>query len=116
MRTYLIIISLFIILCIQSNAQDYSVVFYSGRNNTQDIYMLKKGSLKPVNLTHNSAKDNCPAISPDGKQIVFLSDRNGNQEIYTMNIDGSDVKQLTNSAESKEHPSFSPDGKQIIFI
>ena len=51
-----------------------------------------------VQLTHNSADDDIPAWSPDGRRIAFHSDRDGDSEIYTMNSDGSGVMELTHSS------------------
>lgn len=100
----------------QPKKSNYSFLFYSGRTGNQDIFIKHPDQNEPINLTKHPAKDNCPAISPDGKIIVFVSDRTGQEELYTMNTDGAELKQLTSSPESKEHPQFSPDGRQIIFI
>ncbi len=94
----------------------YGLLFYSGRTGNQDIFLLPPGQREPVNLTRHPAKDNCPAISPDGKTIVFLSDRTGNTEIFSMNTAGGELKQLTQTPDQEEHPEFSPDGKQIIYV
>jgi Tol biopolymer transport system component/ankyrin repeat protein len=94
----------------------YSVIFYSGRNGNDDIYILHPGQKEPVNLTRHPAKDQCPAASPDGRKIVFLSDRSGNFDIFLMNRDGSGLTQFTATPENEEHPEFSPDGKKILFV
>lgn len=95
---------------------DYPVVFYSGRGDNKDIYILHPGEKEPRNLTNNPAQDLCPAPSPDGKTIAFLSDRSGAMDIFLMNTDGSAIKQITSSPEKKEHPEFSPDGQSIVFV
>lgn len=95
---------------------EYPVLFYSGRNDNKDVYILRPGEKEPQNLTNNPAQDLCPAASPDGKTVLFLSDRDGNSEIYVMGVDGSAVRRLTNSPEPEEHPEFTPDGKQVLFI
>ena len=92
------------------------VLFYSGRNDNKDVYILHPGEKEPRNLTNHPAQDLCPAASPDGKRILFLSDRGGNMDIYSMASDGSDVRRLTVSPETEEHPEFTPDGMRILFV
>ncbi len=92
------------------------VLFYSGRNDNQEIYILHPGNSEPLNLTRHPARDLCPAASPDGGKIAFLSDRGGNMDIYTMAMNGSNNRQLTSTPENEEHPEFGPDGKHIIFV
>lgn len=94
----------------------WPVIFYSGRGENKDVYILYPGEKEPRNLTNHPAQDLCPAASPDGGRIAFLSDRGGNMDIYSMAIDGSDVSRLTDSPETEEHPEFTPDGKRILFI
>ncbi len=60
---------------------NYAIVFYSGRGDNQDIFILHPGSTEPLNLTRHPARDLCPAAAPDGKRIAFLSDRSGNMDI-----------------------------------
>jgi Tol biopolymer transport system component len=70
------------------------VLFYSGRNDNKDVYILHPGEKEPRNLTDHPAQDLCPAASPDGKSVLFLSDRDGNMDIFSM----------------------APDGKRILFV
>jgi TolB protein len=92
------------------------ILFYSGRNNNKDVYILYPGEKEPRNLTNNPAQDLCPAASPDGNRILFLSDRGGATDIYSMAVDGSDVRRLTATPEIEEHPEYTPDGKRILFV
>ncbi len=94
----------------------YPVLFYSGRNDNKDVYILPPGEKEPRNLTGHPAQDLCPAASPDGKRVLFLSDRDGNMDIFSMAPDGSDVRNLTCSPDTEEHPEFTPDGKRILFV
>ena len=97
-------------------ADSCSVVFYSGRGDNKDIYILHPGEQEPRRLTDHPAQDLCPSAAPDGLRIAFLSDRGGNMDIYTMAVDGSEVRRLTNSPETEEHPEFTPDGRRILFV
>ncbi len=94
---------------------EYPILFYSGRNDNKDIYILPLGEKEPCNLTNHPAQDLCPAASPNGKTVLFLSDRGGNMDVYAMAIDGSDVRRLTATPEPEEHAEFTPDGKRILF-
>ena len=66
-------------------------------------------------LTNNSAMDDRPAWSPDGRRIAFSSNRDGKKEIYVMDVDGSNVKRITNNLADDVNPSWSPDGSRIVF-
>ncbi len=103
-------------LAVPDSGGDYPVVFYSGRGDNKDVYILHPGEKEPRNLTSHPAQDLCPAPSPDGKTIAFLSDRSGHMEVFLMDVDGGGIKQITSSPEEKHHPEFSPDGKAIVFI
>ena len=46
-------------------------------------------------LTMNTALDDSPAWSLDGRQIAFNSLRDGNVEVYVMNVSGGAQKNLT---------------------
>ena len=64
----------------------------------------------------NYGPGNCPAWSPDGKQIAFLLNQDavpGAQPgIYTMTADGKDRRRLAGFGM----PEWSPDGKSILAI
>ena len=66
-------------------------------------------------LIPNTAFEESPRWSPDGKRLAWVSTRHGNQEIYSARADGSDVKRLTNDAAMDNNPAWSPDGKKIAF-
>lgn len=92
------------------------IAFYSGRSGNRDIYRMNVDGSGLTQLTTNTAHDECPAVSPDGKKIAFLSYRDGNSEIYVMNADGSAQTRITGNSITEEHPSWSPDGTKIFFI
>ena len=59
----------------------------------------------PVNLTQNTAIDEDPACSPDGRFIAFSSNRSLDYEIWRMRADGTDQVNLTLSSGSIDRQS-----------
>jgi Tol biopolymer transport system component/DNA-binding winged helix-turn-helix (wHTH) protein len=68
-----------------------------------------------VRLTNNSAWDERPVWSPDGRKIAFSSNRDGKKKIYVMDADGSNVQRITNNLAEDVNPCWSPDGSKILF-
>ncbi|MCI0494320.1 DUF5050 domain-containing protein [candidate division KSB1 bacterium] len=91
------------------------IAFYSGRYGNREICLINIDGTGFQRLTNNTAHDECPSFSPDGKKIAFVSNRDGNYEIYLMNPDGSDQQRLTHSSEDELHTDWSPDGMKIAF-
>ena len=91
------------------------IVFFSQRDNNQEIYAMNADGTHQMRLTDNPASDAEPSWSPDGQYIAFASDRDGNSEIYKMNTDGSDQIRLTDNPASENFPSWSADGTRIVF-
>lgn len=101
------------------------MVFRSGRTGFFDIFLQEGDSL--LNLTKDEARDNFPAISPDGNAIAFCSDREGTLieqrtktvDIYliTKNNDGSwsQPRRITSERGQEAHPHFSPDNEWLIY-
>jgi Tol biopolymer transport system component len=78
----------------------------------RDIFLLRVGGQRSINLTQDSAADeDHPAFSPDGKQIAFRSERSGGG-IFVMGATGESTRRLT---EFGDNPSWSPDGSEIVF-
>ncbi len=92
-------------LAVQSNRMD----------NNSEIYLISQEGELLKRLTHNTAADEYPSISPDGTRIVFASKVDGNQEIYLMDISGKNKVNLTRDPSSDFMPRWSPDGTSILF-
>jgi TolB protein len=91
------------------------IAFYSGRYGNREIFLVNADGTGFQRLTNNTAHDECPSFSSDGKKIAFVSNRDGNFEIYLMNPDGSDQQRLTYSPQDELHTDWSPDGTRIAF-
>ena len=92
------------------------IVFVSKRTGYWNIFSVNVDGSVLSNLTHDSANDQTPAVSPDHSRIAFGSDRDGNREIYVMNIDGSNPMRLTSDPADDVTPAWSPDGQKIAFV
>ena len=94
-------------------APDGDFVLYSAReNDIWNIYMMRVGGSRAINLTEEIAQD-CthPAYSPDGQFIAFRSSAQGGG-IFVMGSTGESKRRLVDFGHN---PSWSPDGKEIAF-
>jgi Tol biopolymer transport system component len=82
------------------------IAFVSFRDENFEIYIMNPNGSMQTRLTNNSAGDDEPAFSPNGKKIAF-SRGGGNSEIYKMNAaNGSMQTQLTNSPKVDSDPDW----------
>jgi Tol biopolymer transport system component len=73
------------------------IVFYGGRDDNRDIYVMNADGSNPTRLTNDPAQDRYPTWSPDGLRIAFTSNRDGDDEIYVMSADGTGLVRFTRS-------------------
>lgn len=87
------------------------IVYAAEVDGQFDIFILRVGGKKPINLTPNSpADDTQPSFSPKGDMIAFRSEREPDG-IYTIEPSGDNLKRI---ADFGYHPSWSPDGSEIV--
>ncbi len=88
------------------------VAFAAIDGGDRDLFLLRVGGQRPINLTEDSpADEDHPAFSPDGKLIAFRSERAGGG-LFVMGATGESVRRLTDVGDN---PSWSPDGREIVF-
>jgi serine/threonine protein kinase len=88
------------------------VTYASNAAGSWDIYLLRLGGDRAINLTQDSkADETSPSFSPDGTQIAFESTREG-AAIYVMGTPGDSVRKIADNAFM---PAWSPDAKEIVY-
>jgi PKD repeat protein len=96
------------------------IVYSDGKSKSyedenSEIYTIKADGTGKTQLTSDSANDNYPMFSPDGKKIIYVSNRAGSEDIWIMDADGKNKVQLTSGLSTDSFPVWSPDGKKIAF-
>jgi TolB protein len=117
MFIFALTVTLTFVNIVHSQKGEEKIVYTSYQDGNAEIYLLEGSSQKPIRLTNNSAADESPSLSPDGKKVAFVSWRQGGSAIYVLSLETMKLNQLT-PADNRVlygHPDWSPDGKQIVY-
>ena len=88
------------------------VLYSAGDMGGRDLYLLRVGGGRAINLTASSpADDTQGAFSPDGERIAFRSERDGGG-LFVMGATGESVKRVTPAGFD---PRWSPDGRRLAY-
>jgi TolB protein len=102
------------------------IVFSSSRDGDFELYVVQPDGSGLRQLTHNEesrttqARDEQPALSPDGRTVAFVSTRDhpGNPlssyELYVIGLDGRGERRLTRTARGEGLPQWTPDGRIVV--
>jgi Tol biopolymer transport system component len=88
------------------------VLYTAGAAGHRDLYLLRVGGGRAINLTASSpADDTQGAFSPDGERIAFRSERDSGG-LFVMGATGESVKRVTSAGFD---PRWSPDGTHLAY-
>jgi Tol biopolymer transport system component len=88
------------------------LLYTSAASGNLDVYLLRVGGDRAINLTANSPLDDLQAaFSPDGERIAFRSERDDGG-LFVMGATGESVRRVTDFGFDA---AWSPDGKHLVF-
>jgi Tol biopolymer transport system component len=87
------------------------LVYASAAAGNLDLYLLRVGGDRAIQLTSDLADDSRAAFSPDGERIAFRSERDGGG-LFVMGATGESVRRVTDDGFD---PAWSPDGKKLVY-
>jgi Tol biopolymer transport system component/DNA-binding winged helix-turn-helix (wHTH) protein len=98
-----------------SFTSDGNIVFVSGSDSNQHIWIMTGDGSNQRQLTSGEGTNWQPRISPDQKYVFFASNRTGSAQIWRMKIDGSNQTQISEGKEGNRPIFVAGDGKTIYF-
>jgi eukaryotic-like serine/threonine-protein kinase len=104
-------------------AKDGSLVYVSDRNGTNDIWLRKNGSERPLVTVRDFPPDStqwfmAPQLSPDGDRVIYTRiEVGGLARLWISSAGGGAPLELTDGSIKSEFPgSWSPDGAWYAFL
>jgi Tol biopolymer transport system component len=93
------------------------IAFVSDRGGQTDIWTMLTDGSDVRQVTNDSADDQIPAWSPDGKELVAISDRRDRvYQVFLSAWDGRYTHDLSSSQGTKDSPVWSKDNREVTFI
>ncbi len=98
------------------------VAFYSGRDSSQDIWIVPTEGGEPRKLTHDAYPPDdvrwAPAWSPDSRQIAFISNKADywSDDLWVIDVETEQERALSRSLMASGVPVWSPDGSAIALL
>ncbi len=102
-----------------------TIVFQSNRDGNWEIYRAYADGSQPVRLTNDTAADESPCVSPDGRWIAFARTQDNGRaseqvvarEIYIMEAQsGNGLICVSRHRADDWNPAFSPKGDRLAFV
>jgi Tol biopolymer transport system component len=69
-----------------------------------------------TDAVRDTAEEERPSFSPDGRSIAFAGERAGHAGIWLVDVASGAVRRLTTPPQWDDQPAWSPDGSRIAFI
>ncbi len=82
----------------------------------RDIRVVDVKSRRFFEVTHDTALDQQPSWSADGKTLYFTSDRTGIANVYAYDLAQKKLHQVTNVKTGAYMPEVTPDGKTLLYV
>lgn len=86
-----------------------TIVFYSDRSGTPQIYTMRADGSGVVQLTFSAGPNWEPTVSIDGRRVAFSCERQDpgrTSEIFVINLDGTGETQITYNSAWDLEPSW----------
>jgi serine/threonine protein kinase len=87
--------------------------FTAAVGSKNHTYLVSANGGKPRRLIADSAEDEWPYWSRDGRWLYFITDRSGRDELWRMPAEGGEAVQMTRNEADQEEES--PDGRFIYY-
>jgi hypothetical protein len=82
----------------------------------RDIRVVDVSTKRFFEITHDTALDQQPTWSRDGKTVYFTSDRSGIPNVYAYDLGKKKLYQVTNVKTGAYMPEVTPDGRTLFYI